>query len=104
MPTVVAALTLVALLRMAHVEMPRWQLAFGFALLVGFALAANLRGWSLILNTGGSFLAAWVYFIALERTDNFTWKPLHYLILVGGMAGLLGSRFCLDVRHYGISF
>ena len=38
MPTLVAALTLSALLKMAHVDLPRWHLAFWFGLLVALAL------------------------------------------------------------------
>ena len=35
MPTLVAVLTLVALLKLANVDMPRWHLAFWFGVLVG---------------------------------------------------------------------
>ena len=55
-----------------------------------------------MLNAGGSFLASWIYFIALDLTDNFDWRPLHYPILILGMAALIASRFWLDVRAYGI--
>lgn len=58
MPTLVAALTLSALLKMAHVDLPRWHLAFWFGLLVALALQA-------ILNGAGSFLDAWLYFVLL---------------------------------------
>ena len=102
MPTLVASLTLVALLRLANVEMPRWHLAFGFALLVGLALLGSIGRLQLLLNTAGSFLASWAYFLALDHTDNYDHRALHYLILVIGMAALIGSRFWLDVREYGI--
>ena len=104
MPTVVAALALAGLLRLAHIEMPRWHLAFWFAMLVGVALAGSLSRFQLLLNTGGSFLAAWAYFAALDKTDNYEGRPLHYLILVFGMAALIGSRLWLDIRAYGIGF
>ena len=104
MPTLVAALTLVAVLKMAHVEMPRWHLAFWFAALVSLALTAYLPWWDLLLNGAGSFLAAWLFFVLLDRTDNRAQRELHWLILIGGFAGLLASRFLIDIRVYGVSF
>ena len=97
MPTLVAALTLSALLKMAHVDLPRWHLAFWFGLLVALALRA-------ILNGAGSFLAAWLYFVLLERTDNRQDRALHWLILIGGFFLLIASRLYIDIRVYGISF
>ncbi|AFU45218.1 hypothetical protein C380_07555 [Acidovorax sp. KKS102] len=97
MPTLVAALTLSALLKMAHVDLPRWHLAFWFGLLVALALQA-------ILNGAGSFLAAWLYFVLLERTDNRQDRALHWLILIGGFFLLIASRLYIDIRVYGISF
>jgi hypothetical protein len=101
-PTLVAALTLAALLRLAQVEMPRWHLAFWFALLVAAALAGSMSRAHLALNAAGSFLASWAYFVALDRTDGVGSRALHYLILVFGMMGLIASRLWLDLREYGI--
>mgnify|MGYP006167221667 CR=1 FL=1 len=56
-----------------------------------------------LANGVGSFLAAWLYFALLERTDNYEDKPLHWLILIGGFVLLIASRFYLDIRVYGIS-
>jgi hypothetical protein len=104
MPTLVAALTLAALLRLAHVDLPRWHLAFWYAVLVALALRAFLPWWDVLLNGGFSFLAAWLYFVLLDRTDNRAQRELHWLILVAGLLGLLSTRFLLDVRVYGVSF
>lgn len=102
MPTLVAALTLAALLKMAHVDMPRWHLAFWYAVLVAAALNGALPRWHLLANGVGSFLAAWLYFSLLQHTDNRTDRALHWLVLVVGFVALLGSRFWLDVRQYTI--
>ena len=52
----------------------------------------------------GAALAAWLYFVLLERTDNYEDKPLHWLILIGGFFLLIASRLYIDIRVYGISF
>jgi hypothetical protein len=101
-PTLIATFALVGLLRFAHVELPRWHLAFWFAVLVTLALFASLGWWQLALNAAGSFLAAWAYFGALDATDNVEYRALHYVVLFFGMLALIGSRFWLDIRHYGI--
>lgn len=102
MPTLIAAFTLVGLLKMAHVEMPRWHLAFWFAVLVGLALNGAVSRWHLLLNSAGSFLAAWLFFVLLDRTDNIANRPSHYLVLLAGFLTLLGSRLWLDIVVYGI--
>ncbi len=58
MPTLVAALTLSALLKMAHVDLPRWHLAVWFGLLVALALFGSMPRTQAVLNGAGSFLAA----------------------------------------------
>jgi hypothetical protein len=103
MPTLVAALTLSALLKIAHLAMPRWHLAFWYGVLITLALFQSMPRAQAILNGVGSFLAAWLYFVLLERTDNYEDKPLHWLILIGGFLLLIASRFYLDIRVYGIS-
>ena len=103
MPTLVAAFTLVGLLKMAYVDMPRWHLAFWFAAIVGITLrGAGVPGMQLVWNILGSFVGAWLYFLALDRTDNCVDRVVHYLILVAGMGLLLFTRFWLDVRYYSI--
>ena len=104
MPTLVAALTLSALLKMAHVDLPRWHLAFWFGLLVALALFGFMPRMQAILNVAGSFLAAWLYFVLLEPTDNRQDRALHWLILIGGFFLLIASRLYIDIRVYGISF
>lgn len=84
--------------------MPRWHLAFWYAVPVGIALRGHLSWWDVLLNTAMSFLTAWLYFVLLDRTDNRAQRELHWLILIGGFAGLLASRFLIDVRVYGVSF
>lgn len=103
MPTLVAAFTLVGLLRMAHVDMPRWHMACWFAVLVGAALRLNgLAMGAAALNAAGSFGASWLYFWLLAHTDTRADREAHYLILVGGMTLLIGSRLWIDVSHYAI--
>jgi hypothetical protein len=104
MPTVVAALTLAALLRLSLVELPRWHLAFWFALLVGLALRQSMPPLHALLNALGSFAASWLYFVLLDRTDNRADRALHWLVLIGGFALLIASRLYIDIRVYGISF
>lgn len=101
MPTLIATFALVGLLRMSHVGMPRWHLAFWFAVLVAVGLFGSLGRTQLALNAAGSFLASWAYFGALEATDNIEHRPLHYLVLFFGMVALIGSRLWLDLVHYG---
>jgi hypothetical protein len=103
MPTLVAALTLVALLKMAHVSMPRWHLAFWFAVLVSLALNGSMSHRHLAANAVASFLSAWLYFALLDHTDNVADRALHWLVLLAGLVLLLGSRLWLDLRYYGIS-
>jgi Na+-transporting NADH:ubiquinone oxidoreductase subunit NqrB len=102
-PTLVAALTLVALLKMSHVEMQRWHLAFWFAVLLSLALAGSMSWLHLLANGAGSFLAGWLYFGLLERTDNRADRVLHWAILVGGFVLLIGARLWIDIRVYGVS-
>lgn len=104
MPTIVAALTLMALLKMAHVEMPRWHLAVWYGALITLVLGGQLPRLQVALNGFGSFLAAWLYFKLLERTDTSATRAEHYLVLVIGFTLLIGSRFWLDIQRYGITF
>ncbi|MDH4464373.1 MAG: response regulator [Acidovorax sp.] len=104
MPTLVAVLTLVALLKLSAVDMPRWHLAFWFGVLVTLALSGSMPRADALLNGAGSFAASWLYFVLLDRTDNLQDKPLHWLVLIGGFAVLIASRFYIDIQVYGISF
>ncbi len=104
MPTLIAALCLAALLKMSHVDLPRWHLAFWFTALVGIALRAFLPWWDVVLNSVAHFLGAWLYFGLLDHTDNREQRELHWLILLGGFVLLLASRFLIDVRIYGVGF
>ncbi|MBV7539582.1 response regulator [Acidovorax sp. sic0104] len=103
MPTLVAALTLGALLRLSLVEQPRWHLAFWFGVLVGLALFQSMPRLHAIGNGLGSFFAAWLYFVLLDRTDNRQDRAWHWLILIGGYFLLIASRLYIDIRVYGIS-
>ena len=103
MPTLVAAMTLAALLRLSYLEIPRWHLAFWFGAVVGWALHAQGLAFSqALLNGFASFLAAWGYFELLDRTDNRQDAVLHWLLLVAGLFLLIGSRLMLDVSLYQI--
>ncbi|MBU1351489.1 MAG: response regulator [Gammaproteobacteria bacterium] len=104
MPTLVAALTLVALLKLSMVDLPRWHLAFWFCVLVTLALFGSMPRSQAILNGVGSFAAAWLYFVLLDHTDNTQDRALHWLILIGGFVLLIASRLYIDIRVYGISF
>ncbi len=103
MPTLVAVLTLVALLKLSLVELPRWHLAFWFGLMVGLALLGSMPRVHALGNGVASFFAAWGYFALLDRTDNYEDRPLHWLVLIGGFTVLIASRLYIDIRVYGIS-
>ena len=72
--------------------------------LVALALFGSMPRTQAVLNGAGSFLAAWLYFVLLERTDNRQDRALHWLILIGGFFLLIASRLYIDIRVYGISF
>jgi hypothetical protein len=96
MPTLIAALTLAGLLKIAHLGVPSWHLAFWFAALV-FAALLQMIPWP-----KGSFLAAWLYFWLLDRTDNVTDRATHWLVLIAGLVILIGSRLWIDVKVYQV--
>lgn len=102
MPTLVSALTLAALLRISHVEMPRWHLAAWYGGVSALALAGSMPVGQLVLNVVGSFLLAWWYFVQLDRTDNVTDRAMHWLVLVVGFVALIATRFYVDIKVYGI--
>ncbi len=56
----------------------------------------------LVVNGAASFLVAWLYFALLDWTDNAVDRGVHYLVLVGGLVLLLGSRLWLDLHYYRI--
>lgn len=103
MPTLVAALTLVALLKMADVDLPRWHLAFWFAVLVGLSLLPYMPRLHALGQALASFGGAWLYFGLLDYTNNRADRFWHWLILLAGFFVLLGSRFWIDLRVYGIA-
>ena len=97
MPTLVAVLTLVALLKLSNVDMPRWHLAFWFGVLVGAALMGHMPR----LHAVGHGLLS---FVLLDRTDNRLDRVWHWLILIGGFGLIIMARMLIDIRAYGISF
>jgi hypothetical protein len=103
MPTLLAALTLAGLLKISHLGFPAWHLAFWYAALVMMGLLSALPLGAALLNTLGNFLLAWVYFGLLDFTDSVTNRVPHYAVLIVGMLILLGSRFWIDIRVYGVS-
>ena len=68
MPTLVAVLTLVALLKLSLVDLPRWHLAFWFGLLLGVVLMGHMPRWHAVGQGLLSFLGAWGYFVLLDLT------------------------------------
>jgi hypothetical protein len=102
MPTLIAALSLSGLLKIAHLGIPPWHLAFWYAVLVTAALFHMMPTGHAFLNAAGSFLAAWAYFYLLDATDSVTDRFPHYFVLVVGMAALIGSRLYIDVKYYQI--
>jgi hypothetical protein len=102
MPTLVAALTLAGLLKMTHLGLPAWHLAFWYAAIGLAALFQALPFSQALLNGTGTFLAAWLYFTLLDHTNNITDRIAHYFVLVVGMLALLGARFYIDVKYYQI--
>lgn len=95
-------LTLVALLRISHVLMPRWHLAIWYGGVSALVLRGMMAFGPLVVNVVCSFLGAWLYFVLLDQTDNVTDRALHWLILVGGFVVLIASRFYIDIKIYGI--
>jgi hypothetical protein len=102
MPTLIAALTLSGLLKIAHLGIPPWHLAFWYAVLVTVTLFQVMSTGHALLNGASSFLAAWAYFYLLDATDSVTDRFPHYFVLVVGMVALIGSRFYIDVKYYQI--
>jgi hypothetical protein len=102
MPTLIAALALSGLLKIAHLGIPLWHLAFFYSALVMAALFQVMPLMHALLNGAGTFLASWLYFWLLDYTDVVTNRFPHYFVLVVGMLLLLGSRFWIDIRIYGV--
>ena len=102
MPTLIAALALSGLLKIAHLGIPAWHLAFWYAVLVGITLFGMMPTAHALLNSSGSFFAAWLYFYLLDATDSVTDRFPHYFVLVVGMAALIASRLFIDVKYYQI--
>lgn len=100
MPTVVAALSLAALLRLSFVGIRAWELAFLYTVVVGAALWIQLPVAAWTVNTAGLFVMAWAWFAALDATDNIERRPLHWLILFFGYLVMVGSRAWLDLIVY----
>ena len=100
MPTVVAAMTLAALLRLSFVGVRAWELAFLYVVLVGLALWPQLAWQPWLANVAGMFAMAWAWFGALDMTDNIERHALHWLILFFGYLMLIGSRAYLDLVVY----
>jgi hypothetical protein len=99
-PTVVAALTLVGLLRLSFVGVRPWELAFLYALIVGLALWPALSWWHWFLNVAALFTMAWTWFALLGATDNIERRPLHWLVLFFGFLLMVGSRAYVDLIVY----
>ena len=100
MPTIVAAMTLAALLRLSFVGTRAWELAFLYVVMVGFVLLPQLSWPHWFANVACMFLMAWAWFAALDYTDNIERKPLHWLILFFGFLVMIGSRAYLDLIVY----
>jgi len=98
----VAALTLAALLKLSMLELPRWHLAFWYGGITIAVLLQSMPVSQALANGGGSFFAAWLYFLLLYRTDNVRDRSLHWLVLVSGFLALIAARFYIDIRAYGI--
>ena len=100
MPTIVAAMTLAALLRLSFVGTRAWELAFLYVVVVGLVLLAQLSWAHWFANVAGMFVMAWAWFGALDYTDNIERQPLHWLILYFGFLVMIGSRAYLDLIVY----
>jgi len=102
MPTVVTALTLVALVRLCGLGYKPLELALLLAVVVGGVLWPALTAGHWALNVVGTSGAAAGWFWALQATDAIGRQPLHWLLLVGGFVALLGARLYLDLIVYGV--
>jgi hypothetical protein len=102
MPTLISALALAGLLKITHLGIPLWHLAFFYSALVFTALLTVMPFGHATMNGLGTFLASWFYFWLLDYTDVVTNRFPHYGVLVLGMLALHGTRFWIDIRLYGI--
>lgn len=102
MPTVVTALTLVALVRLCGLGYKPLELALLLAVVVGGVLWAPLPAGQWALNIAGMYGAAAAWFWVLQATDAIGRQPLHWLLLVGGFVALIGARLYLDLIVYGV--
>jgi hypothetical protein len=102
MPTLIMALSLAGLLKIAHLGIPTWHLAFWLAALVLAALFQTLPLGHALFNGALTFLAGWLYFWLLDRTDTVTDRFPHYFVLVVGMMLLIGSRLYIDIKFYQV--
>ena len=100
MATIVAAMTLAALLRLSFVGTRAWELAFLYGVMVGLVLLPQLSWPHWFANVASMFVMAWAWFFALDWSDNLERKPLHWLILFFGFLALVGSRAYLDLIVY----
>ena len=100
MPTIVAAMTLAALLRLSFIGIRAWELACLYMVMMGLVLLPQLSWLQWFANVIGMFLMAWAWFFALEYTDNLERKPLHWLILFFGFLTMIGLRAYLDLIVY----
>ena len=98
MPTLVAALTLAGLLKIAHLGLPHWHLAFWFTALVMAALFQTIGFSQALLNGLGTFLASWLNFFGrlTKLTTTCTahcitlfWYLACWLYWVGGFGLIL---------------
>lgn len=102
MPSVVTALTLVALVRLCGLGYKPLELAALLAVIVGGVLWGPLGAAAWALNVAGMSAATAAWFWALQATDAIGRQALHWLLLIGGFVALIGTRLYLDLIVYGV--
>lgn len=102
MATLVTALTLVALVRLCGLGYKPWELALLLVAIVGAVMWGSLGPGHWLLNVAGMYAASTAWFRGLQATDAIGRQGVHWLLLLGGFALLLGGRLYLDLIVYGI--
>jgi hypothetical protein len=101
-PTLVIALTLVSLVRLCHLGYRPSELALLLIVIAGVVLWGSLTLSQWLLNIGLLYAATTAWLSGLQATDHIGGQGLHWLLLIGGLVLLIGSRLYLDLIVYGI--
>jgi hypothetical protein len=103
MPTLVAVLSLVLLIKLLWLGWKPWELALAYVAIVGVALAGSVGPRAWLLDLGASYAAVFAWLRLLDRSDAVGTQTLHWLLLIGGLLLLVASRLWIDLKIHGLS-